>query len=134
LSFYIIIHSFIVIAILIEIGVCAFYFVNNFEKLFYFSILGFIILNLIYPIQVISNANWVVNNITDKNGNFCGDDSLNIMLERISDSCNSLINCYFVILCITGLNLIIFIYILNAWIKPTIKEIQERLIQLREYS
>ena len=134
LSFYVIIHAFIVITILIGIGICAFYFVNNFEKLFYFSILGFIILNLIYPIQVISNANWIVNNITDKNGNYCGDSSLNIMLKRISESCNSLINCYIVILCITVLNLIIFIFILNAWIKPTIKEIQERLIQLREYA
>jgi hypothetical protein len=134
LSFYVIIHAFIVIIILIGIGICAFYFVNNFEKLFYFSILGFIILNLIYPIQVISNANWIVNNITDKNGNYCGDSSLNIMLKRISESCNSLINCYIVILCITVLNLIIFIFILNAWIKPTIKEIQERLIQLREYN
>ena len=41
---------------------------------------------------------------------------------------------YIIILVIIILDLIVFICILQTWIKPTIKEIQERLIQLRQYN
>ena len=130
----IVVHSFLVIAILIAIGICSFYFIDKFEKLFYIISLGFIVLNLIYPIQVISNANWIINNISDENGNYCGDASLNLLLKSISDSCSSLMDTYIIILVIIILDLIVFICILQTWIKPTIKEIQERLIQLRQYN
>ena len=134
ISLSIIVHSFLVIAILIAIGICSFYFIDKFEKLFYFITLGFIVLNLIYPIQVISNANWIINNISDENGNFCGDDSLNILLKSISDSCSSLMDTYIIILIIVINYIIVYIYILQNFIKPTNKEIQEKLIQLRQYN
>ncbi len=134
ISLSIIVHSFLVIAILIAIGICSFYFIDQFEKFFYFITLGFIVLNLIYPIQVISNANWIINNISDENGNYCGDDSLNILLKSISDSCSSLMDTYIIILILVIIDLIVFICILQTFIKPTIKEIQERLIQLRQYN
>lgn len=132
LSFLTILHSFIIIIILIGIGVCAFYFIEHFEKLFYLIILGFIVLNLLYPIQVITNANWVINNLSEENGVYCGDESLNILLFDISDACLSLMYSYVGVLCISCICLIIYIFMLRAIVKPTIQEIQERLLQLRE--
>lgn len=134
LSFYTIIHAFLIIMVLIGIGVCAFYFVENFDKLFYIIILGYIVLNLLYPIQVISNANWIVNNLSEETGIYCGDDSLNVLLYDISDACLSLLYSYVSILCVAILCLIVYIIILQAWVKPAINEVQERLMQLRQFN
>ena len=92
----------------------------------------FLILNLFYPLQFIANSNWIINNLSDNEGNFCGDESLNIIIKKISDSCQTLIYSYTFILCITILDIIIFIYVMQSLIKPAIKELQEKLIQLRE--
>ena len=132
ISFMTIINSFLIIILLISIGIGAFYFIENFEKIFYIIILGFLILNLFYPLQLIANGNWIINNLSDDNGNFCGDESLNIIIKEISDSCQSLINSYTVILCITILDIIVFIYVMQSLIKPAIKELQEKLTELRE--
>ena len=63
---------------------------ENFEKIFYFIVLGFLVLNLLYPLQLITNGNWNINNLSDDEGNFCGDFSLNIIIKHISDSCQSM--------------------------------------------
>ena len=105
---------------------------ENFEKIFYFIVLGFLVLNLFYPLQLIANGNWIINNLSDDDGNFCGDISLNIIIKHISDSCQSLVYSYTIIICITIIDIIIYIYIMQSLIKPTIKELQEKLIQLRE--
>ena len=127
-----IINSFLIILLLISIGIGAFYFMEHFEKIFYFIILGFLVLNLFYPLQLIANGNWIINNLSDEEGDFCGDDSLNIIIKLISDSCQSLVYSYTIIICINALDIIIFIYIMQSLIKPSIKELQEKLIQLRE--
>lgn len=134
LSFYTVIHAFVIICILVAIGICAFYFVDTFDKLFYFIVLGFIVLDLIYPIQVITNTNWLVNNLSEENGFYCGDESLNILLLDISNACMSLLYSYVAILCVAIICVIMFIFIMQAWIKPTIKEVQERLLQMRQYN
>ena len=132
ISFMTIINSFLIIILLISIGIGAFYFIENFEKIFYIIILCFLVLNLFYPFQLIANSNWIINNLSDNEGNFCGDESLNIIIKEISDSCQDLIYSYTIILCINILDIIIFIYIMQSLIKPSIKELQEKLIQLRE--
>ncbi|MCQ2816246.1 MAG: hypothetical protein MJ252_03165 [archaeon] len=132
LSLFTFIHSFIIVGILIGLGVCAFYFSENFEKIFYFIILGHIILNLIYPVQVITNSNWIINNYSDEKGIPYGDKSLKILLTDIIEACNSLLIYYAILLFINGLCVIVYIYLIRTWIKPTIKELQERLIQLRQ--
>ena len=129
-----IINSFLIILLLISIGIATFYFMKNFEKIFYLIVLGFLVLNLFYPLQLIANGNWIINNLIDEEGNFCGDESLNIILQEISDSCNSMVWSYTLILCITIFDIVVFIFIVYSLIKPTINEIQERLIQLREFS
>lgn len=132
ISFMTIINSFLIIILLISIGIGAFYFIEHFEKIFYIIVLCFLILNLFYPLQLIANSNWIINNLSDNEGNFCGDESLNIIIKKISDSCQTLIYSYTFILCITILDIIIFIYVMQSLIKPAIKELQEKLIQLRE--
>jgi hypothetical protein len=134
ISFMTIINSFLIIILLISIGIGAFYFIEHFEKIFYIIVLCFLILNLFYPLQLIANSNWIINNLSDNEGNFCGDESLNIIIKKISDSCQTLIYSYTFILCITILDIIIFIYVMQSLIKPAIKELQEKLIQLRELS
>lgn len=132
ISFMTIINSFLIIVLLISIGIGAFYFMENFEKIFYFIVLGFLVLNLFYPLQLIANGNWIINNLSDDDGDFCGDISLNIIIKHISDSCQSLVYSYTIIICITIIDIIIYIYIMQSLIKPSIKELQEKLIQLRE--
>ena len=132
ISFMTIINSFLIIILLICIGIGAFYFNEHFEKIFYIIILCFLILNLFYPLQLIANGNWIINNLSDDDGDFCGDESLNIIIKEISDSCQALIYSYTIILCINILDIIIFIYVMQSLIKPSIKELQEKLIQLRE--
>ena len=132
ISFMTIINSFLIIILLISIGIGAFYFIEHFEKIFFIIVLCFLVLNLFYPLQLIANGNWIINNLSDDDGNFCGDESLNIIIKEISDSCQSLIYSYIFILCITILDIIVFIYVMQNLIKPSIKELQEKLIQLRE--
>ena len=132
ISFMTIINSFLIIILLISIGIGAFYFIENFEKIFYIIVLCFLVLNLFYPLQLIANSNWIINNLSDDEGNFCGDDSLNILIKEISDSCQTLVYSYTFILCINILDIIVFIYVMQSLIKPSIKELQEKLIQLRE--
>jgi len=132
ISFMTIINSFLIIILLISIGIGAFYFMENFEKIFYFIILGFLVLNLFYPLQLIANGNWIINNLSDDDGNFCGDESLNIIIKHISDSCQSLVYSYTVIICINIIDIVVFIFVMHSLIKPYMKEFQEKLIQLRE--
>ena len=132
ISFMTIINSFLIIILLISIGIGAFYFIENFEKIFYIIILCFLVLNLFYPFQLIPDSNWIINNLSNNEGNFYGDESLNIVIKEISDSCQDLIYSYTFILCINILDIIIFIYVMQSLIKPSIKELQEKLMQLRE--
>ena len=82
ISFMTIINSFLIIILLISIGIGAFYFIEHFEKIFYIIVLCFLILNLFYPLQLIANSNWIINNLSDNEGNFCGDESLNIIIKK----------------------------------------------------
>jgi hypothetical protein len=126
----IIVHSFILISAIISIGVIACFVSNHFELLFKIIILGFIILDIIYPIQIISNANWVINTIVDYEGVTCGDRSLDVLLNEISSACSQLENSYMLILFIAIISLVILIYSLYRLIKPANKEVQEKLLDL----
>lgn len=128
----IIIHSFFSIALIISIGVFSCYMTQYFELLFKAVDLGFIILNLIYPIQIISTCNWVINILTDENGAYCGDTSVNIILSEISAACLQLEYSYIIILLFAILSCIIFIYVLYDWVRPAAKEVNETLISLRQ--
>jgi hypothetical protein len=127
----IIIHSFISIGVIVAIGVFACFLSKYFELLFKAVNLGFIILNLIYPIQIISNSNWVVNILTDENGALCGDLSLNGLLVEISSASLKLQNSFILILLLAILSCIVFIYVLYAWITPATREVQENLIEMK---
>lgn len=127
----VIIHSFISLALIIVIGVFACFLSKYFELLFKAVNLGFIILNLIYPLQVISNSNWVINNLTDENGALCGDNKLNLLLVEISSACLSLQYSFILILLLAILSCVVFIYILYAWITPATREVQETLIEMK---
>jgi hypothetical protein len=128
----VIIHSFISIALIISIGVFSCFLSQYFELLFKAVDLGFIILNLIYPIQIISTCNWVINILTDENGSYCGDETVNLILAEISAACMQLEYAYIMILLLAILSCIIFIYVLYYWVRPAAKEVNETLISLRQ--
>jgi hypothetical protein len=127
----IIIHSLICISVIISIGVVALYVTQYFELVFKAINLGFIIFNLIYAIQIISNSNWVVNIMSDENGLLCGDENLNYLLSEISSACLGLQYSFIIILLVSIFSFIIFIYVLYLMIKPAAREVQEKLIQMR---
>ena len=134
MSFMTIMNTFLVIILLICIGIGGFYFIEYFQKIFYTILLVFLIINIFYPLQLISNGRWMIKNLSDKNGDLCGDQSLNVILEEISTSCEYLVSYYTIIICITIVDIIVFTYIMRSLLKPTMKDIQERLIQLREFT
>jgi hypothetical protein len=131
ISISIIIHSFISLAGLIFIGVLACFVSQYFDLFFKATELGFVIFNLIFPIQIISNSNWVINILTDEYGALCGDRTFNMLLLDISAACMSLQYSFIMILLIAILSCIIFIFMLYSWIKPATREVQENLIQMR---
>ena len=96
-----IVHSFISIGGIIALGVFACFLSKYFEILFKFVNLGFCVLNLIYPIQIITNSNWLINLFTDEDGVFCGDNMLNTILIEISNSCLEMQSSYILIFWIT---------------------------------
>jgi len=121
-----ILHSFISIAFIIIIGIFACFLSKYFEILFKLMNLGFCIFNLIFPIQIISNSNWIINLFTDEDGLFCGDKTLNILLKEISDSCLDMQNSYIWILMITIFYTFFFIFMMYNWIKPFHQEYQDK--------
>ena len=132
MSFMTIMNTFLIIILLISMGIGGFYFIEYFQKIFYTILLAFLILNIFYPLQLISNGKWMIKNLTDIDGNLCGDQSLNIILLEIFKSCRYLVKYYTIIICITIVDIIVFIYIMRSLLKPSMKDIQEKLVQLRE--
>ena len=63
-------HCFIMILFLLAIAISSCFFTNYFEVLFRIICILFCILNLIYPIQIISKTNFVVNTVVDENGDY----------------------------------------------------------------
>lgn len=124
-------YSFILIVILIAIGVAACFFSTYFDSFFRIVCAGFCILGLIYPIQIISNSNWIINILLDDEGLYCGDQSINILLADITASCSDLQISYMMILLICIVFSLLFVYSLYKWLKPYHKEYQERLYELR---
>ena len=120
-----IVHSFISIGGIIALGVFACFLSKYFEILFKFVNLGFCVLNLIYPIQIITNSNWLINLFTDEDGVFCGDNMLNTILIEISNSCLEMQSSYILIFWITVFYSLYFIYTLYKWIKPFYQEYQD---------
>jgi len=125
-----IIHSFISIALIISIGVFSCFLPKYFELLFKAVDLAFILINLFYPIQIISTCNWVINLLTDEDGLYCGDSSLNIILSEISNACLQLEYAYIMILLLALFSCVVFIYVLYNWVRPATKEVNETLISL----
>lgn len=121
-----ILHSFISIGMIIALGIFACFLSKYFEVLFKLINLGFCIFNLIFPIQIISTCNWIINLFTDEDGIFCGDNTLNILLIDISNSCLEMTSSYIWILLITIFYSFFFIYMLYSWIKPFHQEYQEK--------
>jgi len=121
-----ILHSFISIGGIIALGIFACFLSQYFELFFKFVNLGFCIFNLIFPIQIISNSNWIINLFTDEDGVFCGDSTLNILLIEFSNSCLEMQNSYIWILIITIVYSFIYIYMLYTWIKPFHQEYQNK--------
>jgi hypothetical protein len=113
-----ILHSFISISFIIILGIFACFFSKYFEILFKIMNLVFCIFNLIFPIQILSSSNWIINLFTDEDGRFCGDKTFNYILKEISDSCLNMQNSYIWILMITIFYTFFFIYMLYNWIKP----------------
>jgi len=122
-----ILHSFISIGGIIALGIFACFLSQYFELFFKFVNLGFCLLNLIVPIQIISNSNWIINLFTDEDGVFCGDHTLNILLIEVSNSCLEMQNSYIWILIITIFYSFIYIYMLYKWIKPFHQEYQNKI-------
>lgn len=131
ISISIIIHSFISLAILISIGVLACFVSQYFELMFLSAQLGFVVFNLIFPIQIISNSNWVINILADEYGALCGDKIFNMLLMDITNSCLGLQYSFIIVLLVAILCSIVFIYVLYSWIKPATREVQETLIQMK---
>lgn len=127
----VIIHSFISIALIISIGVFSCFISQYFELLFKAVDLTFIIINLIYPIQIISTCNWLINILTDENGSYCGDSTVNIILSEISSACLQLEYAYIMIILLGIFSCIVFIYVLYYWVRPAAKEVNEIWINLR---
>lgn len=121
-----ILHSFISIGGIIVLGIFACFLSKYFEILFKLMNLVFCLFNLIFPIQIISNSNWIINLFTDEDGYFCGDNTLNILLKEISDSCLQLQNSYIWILLITIIYTFFFIFMMYSWIKPFHQEYQDK--------
>lgn len=121
-----ILHSFILIAVIIAIGVAACFFSKYFDTFFKLVNIGFIVLNLIYPIQIISRSNWIINVLTDENGAYCGDSSLNLLLIEISSSCLDLQYSYMIILLLAIIYSLIFFYSIYRWVRPFHEEYQAR--------
>jgi hypothetical protein len=127
----IIIHSLICISVIISIGVVALYVTQYFELVLKAINLGFIVFNLIFAIQIISNSNWVVNIMSDEDGLLCGDENLNSLLSELSSACLGLQYSFIIILLVSIFSFIIFIYVLYLMIKPAAREVQEKLIQMK---
>jgi len=121
-----ILHSFVSIGGIIALGIFACFLSEYFELFFKFVNLGFCLLNLILPIQILSNSNWIINLFTDEDGVFCGDNTLNILLIEVSNSCLEMQNSYIWILIITIFYSFVYIYILYKWIKPFHQEYQNK--------
>ena len=122
-----ILHSFLSIGAIIFMGISACFLSKYFENLFKFMNLSFCAFNLFFPIQILSQTNWIINSITDEEGNFCGDENLNVLLKEISDSCLDLQSSYIWILLITICYTFVFIYVLYKWIKPFHNEYQNNI-------
>lgn len=121
-----ILHSFISIGGIIALGIFACFLSEYFELIFKLVNLGFCLLNLIFPIQILSNSNWIVNLFTDEDGVFCGDNTLNILLIEVSNSCLEMQTSYISILIITIIYSFVYIFMLYTWIKPFHQEYQNK--------
>jgi hypothetical protein len=131
LTVSIIFHSFISILCLLFIAVLACFMNNYYDMGFKLVNIGFCVFNLIYPIQVISDCNWIINVISDYSGLLCGDTSLNILLEEITNSSLELEYSFILILLLTIVYSLFLVYTLYRWIKPFNREYQERILELK---
>ena len=118
-------HCFIMILFLLAIAISSCFFTNYFEVLFRIICILFCILNLIYPIQIISKTNFVVNTVVDENGDYCSDNDVNRILKIISTGCYNLNFSYIKTLLISILYTLIIIYGLYKWIKPYHEQYQD---------
>jgi hypothetical protein len=131
LTVSVIFHSFVSILCLLMIAILACFINNYYDIGFKLVNVGFCVFNLLYPIQIISNCNWIVNGISDYNGNLCGDSSLNILLGEISNSSLHLQYSFILIMLLSFVYSLFFLYTIYRWIKPFNREYQERMIELR---
>jgi hypothetical protein len=130
----IILHSLITILSLICIAVFACFFNKYYELLFKLVNVCFCIINFIFPIQIISNSNWIINMMSDEDGNLCGDEVVNIILSGISNASLDLQYSFMIIIFITIVYCIFLIYTLYKWIKPYNTQYQLTYSKMQEMS
>ncbi len=118
-------HCFIMILFLLAIAISSCFFTKYFEILFRIISILFCVLNLVYPIQIISKTNYVVNTLTNENEEFCSDHNTNIVLKMISSACSELNYAYIKCLLLTILYTLIIIYGLYKWIQPYHEQYQD---------
>ncbi len=130
----IILHSFISILSLICIAIFACFVNNYYELTFKLINVCFCIINFIFPIQIISNSNWIINIMSDEDGNLCGDYIINIILSEISTASLDLQYSFMIIIFITIIYCIFLIYTLYKWIKPYNTQYQLTYSKMQEMS
>ena len=121
----IIIHSVVMIAAILSIILSAFMFANYYELVFKILNLGFSVINVIMPVQIISNSNFVINVLVESPNQYCGDAISNILFKEISNSLVAVEYAYFAILILTILNCLVYIYMIYRWIKPYNQQFQD---------
>jgi hypothetical protein len=130
----IILHAFISILSLLCIAIFACFLNKYYELLFKLVNVCFCIINFIFPIQIISSSNWIINIMSDEDGNLCGDEVVNIILSEISNASLDLQYSFMIIIFITIVYCIFLIYTLYKWIKPYNTQYQLTYSKMQEMS
>ena len=123
---YIIVHSIGMIGSLLGLAASAFMLQEYYEWIYKLLNLAFCVINLILPVQIISNSNHLINVLTTNDGDYCGDDITNELFKSISSSCLDVKYNYFVILILCILNSLVFIYTIYKLIKPYNQQFQDQ--------
>jgi len=128
----IMVHSIAMIGALVVIALWAFMFWDYYEYMFKGINLGFIVINLIFSVQIISNSNYIINVMTDTNDVYCGDKVTNDLFKDISNACLDVEYKYFVILILSILNALVLIYTVYRIIKPYNQQFQDHFTKYIE--
>lgn len=121
----IILHCIILVLLQILLALSSCFLYTKFELLFRVVNLIYLIVNMVYPVQVISSTNKIINTVVDDSGEYCSDNTVNIILKSISDACLNLHYSYVKILLLNIVFCFLIIYGLYRWYKPYHEQYQE---------